>query len=770
MKKTIITLLAALLLLPFAAEAQYRLQVKYNNQVLYEKDVWDVDSITFVEIEKKPIEGATPKVVDLGLNVNWADVNLGAASPKEAGWLVGWGDLTGKNVSTKVKWYPVEVMKLDNISDNDAYDIAKQYFGSPWRLPVDEEYQELIEKCTWTWVEEGDSVGFVVTSNVEGYTDKHIFLPAVGYREGEARSVSPNYYWSGSLNTADGSTETAKALSIANGTTTPTLADVKRYFGCAIRPVNGELNVNVSITAGDAYNLDYTSATIDVQLGDSYKSYPSMEYGLYYSTNPDLTVEADRKSVVADQLNDDGKYTFNLSDLTPHATYYYAPYVLVRGKIVSSETGNNFSTPRFKVPEIVDMGLSVRWASFNVGATAPLESGNYIGWGDATGELTSTISDYYARGNTSAYIGGNKDYDVAQASWGDKWRMPRRSEIEELFDETKCTVEEASGFYRFTSKTNGNSIILPKSGVYTVQSPNTLSFPNYAWYWTADANTDDRLPFYALFNAGSVSFSNQQKAMRMQIRAVYQQASDYSGGNSGSGEDDDDPGNTGGNSGDSGSTTPVEPVTNEAGVSVDLGLSVLWADRNVGAAKETGTGYYLEWGDLEARDYSYESDNYIYYQSNYTDGLTKNGYKYLGTGTNTSSSYFIGGTDYDAAHVLWKGKWRMPKPAEINELIENCTWTWTSRSDATLGTVFGYEVKSKTNGKSIFLPARGYKSTDIIFGDRDEGYYWSGQVESSIPAIFNQKAYNLYFSESEPGALKNSYRYVGLLIRPVMDK
>lgn len=762
MKKTIITLLAALLL-PLTANAQYKLIINYSDGTQKDTIIWDIDSISFKEITPRSLPEGAPAltVVDLGLTscLKWANMNLGAASPTDVGWLVGWGDLTGWNVSENLKWYPVENMTVDNISDGN-YDIVKQYYGSPWRLPIEDEIQELIDGCTWTYVNDGDSVGF---KGVSKQNDAIIFFPAVGYREGTPpNKTDANYYWSGTLNENNDSNAYALNLVVDNQVT-PTLKDVKRYVGCAIRPVNGELNINVSITAGEAYALNTTTATIDVQLGDAYAAYSSLEYGIYYSTNEDLNVEAGRLSVSSTEVSSDGKHKFVLSNLTPFTRYYYAPYVIVRGKMVSQKNGMYFCTPRYPVPEIVDMGLSVKWASFNVGASAPKEIGNYIGWGDATGALTSTRSDDYARGNESSYIGGNKDYDVAQATWGLKWRMPKKSEFEELFDENNCTVVQntADNYFAITSKKTGNTIILPAGGAITTYSPSEVSYSNYAFYWTAEANSSsDRLPIYGLFNTPtSISFTNQSKATRMQIRAVYEESSSNSGGQ---GTGDDEPGNNtgddpGNNTGDDPGQT-VEPVSDDAGKAVNLGLSVDWADRNVGATTASGAGYYLAWGDVEVRE-NYGSSYYIY-----TDPNGKNGYTYLGTGTNTSASYCISGTQYDAAHVLWGGSWRMPTHAELNELRENCTWVWTTQDN-----VVGYKVTGK-NGASIFLPAHGRKSGSVVYDDRENGYYWCGNIESSIPAVFNKSAETLEFSEDEQPAIKDKGRYAGLLIRPVKSK
>lgn len=749
MKKTIITLLAALLLLPATVSAQYKLVVKYNNAALFEKDVWDVDSITFEPITPKSLEGiAAPGIIDLGLSVNWADRNLGAISPKDKAtdWLVGWGDVTAKNVSTNLKWYPVENMTNDNISDGD-YDIARQMLGAPWRLPTDEELQELIDGCTWTFVNDADndSVGFVGVSRTNA--GQHIFLPASGHRVATSNEEG-TYYWSGTLN-ADNS-ERANALKLTDGNAvTLTVDAVKRYVGCAIRPVNGELNINVGITASEAYALNTTTATIDVQLDGAYASYSSLEYGVYYSTNADLNVETGRQSMSTTMVSADGKHTFVLEGLDPYTTYYYTPYVIVRGKTACPENGMNFCTFRYPVPEIVDMGLSVKWASFNVGATALKEIGNYIGWGDPTGAMTSTRSDDYARGNTSTYIGGNKDYDVAQASWGDKWRMPKQSEFEELFNANNCTVvlNGLEGYFAITSKITGETIILPTGGAISFHTPNEVSWTDYAFYWTAETNTAGTLPKYGLFSDPTTKeFDYLSKANRMPIRAVYQEASSVTPTQPDQPTQPDEPDTP---------VTPEDPAV--VGTAVDLGLSVEWADRNVGATSAFGAGYYFAWGETEVKERC-DMDNYAYSDSN-----GKNGYTYLGTGTDTSSSYSISGTQYDAARTIWGGTWRMPTHIEMRELIENCTWVSTTEGGAS-----GYRITGPS-GKSIFLPALGWKSGSDVYYAGSYGYYWTGQIESLLPQTFNTKAIRLDFTK-ENKDLDGFDRYFGLPIRPVKAK
>ena len=70
----------------------------------------------------------------------------------------------------------------------------------------------------------------------------------------------------------------------------------------------------------------------------------------------------------------------------------------------------------------------------------------------------------------------------------------------------------------------------------------------------------------------------------------------------------------------------------------------------------------------------------------------------------------------------------MPTTDEFTELRENCIWTWTTLND-----INGYEVKSKTNNNSIFLPAAGYRNDGGSTSEVGSGYYWSGLLYAAVP-------------------------------------
>ncbi len=115
--------------------------------------------------------------------------------------------------------------------------------------------------------------------------------------------------------------------------------------------------------------------------------------------------------------------------------------------------------------EYVDLGLSVKWATCNVGATNPEDYGNYYAWGETTTKSTYTSSNSTTYGVSMSDISGNAEYDAARANWGGTWRMPTKAEFSELI--TNCTwawttQNEVNG-YKVTGP-NGNSIFLPAAG------------------------------------------------------------------------------------------------------------------------------------------------------------------------------------------------------------------------------------------------------------------------------------------------------------------
>ena len=170
---------------------------------------------------------------------------------------------------------------------------------------------------------------------------------------------------------------------------------------------------------------------------------------------------------------------------------------------------------------------------------------------------------------------------------------------------------------------------------------------------------------------------------------------------------------------------------------MDLGLSVKWADRNVGASSPSDYGDYFAWGETSTKS-AYIEENCVTYEKDFSD---------------------IGGkSQYDAARANWGGSWRLPTEAECEELNKKCTWTWTTQ-----GGHNGYKVTGP-NGNSIFLPAAGFRLGTSLFSAGEVGFYWGSTPYESD----TQRAYFLYF-DSGGHNVDRDYRHTGLTVRPVSD-
>ena len=189
---------------------------------------------------------------------------------------------------------------------------------------------------------------------------------------------------------------------------------------------------------------------------------------------------------------------------------------------------------------------------------------------------------------------------------------------------------------------------------------------------------------------------------------------------------------------------------------VDLGLSVKWATCNVGATKPEDFGDYFAWGETEPKS-TYNWSTYKWCNGS-DETLTKycNKKKY-GHKKFVDNKTTLELSD-DAAHANWGGSWRMPTNAEITELKNNCTWTWTTQNG-----VNGYKVTSKKNGNSIFLPAAGYRGGSSLYDAGIYGNYWSSSLFTDNPGL----AWDVSFDSSFVLRGIISSRCLGHSVRPV---
>ena len=435
---------------------------------------------------------AVPEAVDLGLSVKWASFNLGATREAECGCYYAWGETDPKASYSwnSYKWCRMSGTALTRYNSNpelgdvdhayslDDYsfvdDAARVHLGAPWRIPTLSEMSELKDNCTWTWEERDDGVaGYRVTSKKAGYTDKSIFIPASGSRSGSSVGGvgETSHHWHSNV---DGMSMNYAPVFYFDRTRI-FLNNSERCYGLAIRPVCAPI---VSVTG-----LSLDKRRLSFCVGDSFKLTATVtpenatDKTVRWSSSNPWTISVTDDGTVLARAEGSATITASSFDGTVSATC-----------VVSAG-------PSSGGHEAVDLGLSVKWASCNVGASKPEGAGNYYAWGETEPKSVYRWENYkWVRdGQTSFkyktkytvpdgnvdciwydsdgnFIGDNLDIlqpsdDAASANWGYAWHTPTYEEIRELCYGCTWTWSERNGTPGFiVTGTTGNSIFIPAAG------------------------------------------------------------------------------------------------------------------------------------------------------------------------------------------------------------------------------------------------------------------------------------------------------------------
>ena len=192
------------------------------------------------------------------------------------------------------------------------------------------------------------------------------------------------------------------------------------------------------------------------------------------------------------------------------------------------------------------------------------------------------------------------------------------------------------------------------------------------------------------------------------------------------------------------------PTTAQAQDYVDLGLpsGTKWATCNLGASKPSDYGDYYAWGETDPKT-EYTWATYKWMQTGQSDWKHTTKYTFADGKTTLDP-------EDDAATTKLGSPWRMPTYDEIKELLDHCTWIWTTQDGKN-----GYEMKG-TNGNSIFVPAAGYRHGSELIDAGSWGDYWS----SSLDTVDSDYARYLEFSSGGHG-WNGDGRFVGFTVRPV---
>ncbi len=171
--------------------------------------------------------------------------------------------------------------------------------------------------------------------------------------------------------------------------------------------------------------------------------------------------------------------------------------------------------------EYVDLGLSVKWATCNVGASKPEEYGSHYAWGETSTKSNYSSDNSVTYGKNFSDIGGNPTYDVAREKWGSTWRLPTKAEFEELRQNCTWTWTTQNGVngYKVTSKKNGNSIFLPAAGW---RDGTSLYYQDtYGLYWSSSPHESNSYSAYSLdFGSGDHNTSWTTRRGGRSVRPV----------------------------------------------------------------------------------------------------------------------------------------------------------------------------------------------------------------------------------------------------------
>lgn len=276
-------------------------------------------------------------------------------------------------------------------------------------------------------------------------------------------------------------------------------------------------------------DITYTTARVSALLKENQLE-SITQAGFCYSKSPIPTVEDDKVVHTATS----GAFSSYLNDLEEGTTYYVRAYAMnVNG--ISYGREMCFTTDKHTYHEgheYIDLGLSVKWATANLGESLPEKYGDYYAWGETKTKTDYSWSTYQfgdsknlTKYNSVAKFGvvDNKVVlenidDAANVVWGGDWRMPTSKELDELYG--NCIWIRESQGYRVTSKINGKSIFLAMGGCMTGTS--IFKPGEQAYYWTRNCLKHESTMAYVLyFNDEGYKYYTSPRYYGCFVRPVY---------------------------------------------------------------------------------------------------------------------------------------------------------------------------------------------------------------------------------------------------------
>ena len=351
---------------------------------------------------------------------------------------------------------------------------------------------------------------------------------------GHSHQTTPNYSLdgnalTGSIANQSGSLEDLGYCHIAKTTVTA-------------ETVNGEVKLNLNGTLKNQIAI----AVLNLEgIEDLYGSaIKGTEYTLAYDADTDryeLAVKEDENANISVGSGGDDSYIVLLPNEKKETklkcvkggkTYATTFFGDIKANKIYYRTASDGATveslPWSEIQEIdgheyVDLGLpsGLLWATCNVGAETPEEYGDYFAWGETSTKAEYTEANSLTNGKEMGDISGNVQYDAATANWGGDWRMPTKSEYNELLNNCTCTWTAQNGVkgYKVTSNVNGNYIFLPAAGIRLMSSLGDAGNNGYYWSSTPVAS-NSYFAFYLSFNNGYHGMYNNRRYSGRSVRPV----------------------------------------------------------------------------------------------------------------------------------------------------------------------------------------------------------------------------------------------------------
>lgn len=386
--------------------------------------------------------------------------------------------------------------------------------------------------------------------------------------------------------------------------------------------------------------------------------------------------------------------------------------------------------------EYVDMGLSVKWATCNLGGKNKTDIGEYYAWQETKPYTEYTWVNYFFtfnpcdKNNILSSI-----YDAVSMNWSKNWRMPTYDEMAELIKPENCDwywyddfENSGNAGYVVKSKKTKKCIFLA-AGNYKAHEDFYNPQKVQGRYWTSWAGVQDMwknsISAMSLhFVDGLVSWGTDNRGDGLTIRGVVGKANEYIPE----------------------STLAINQAeTDKQGFSVcgfengytyvDLGLPsrTMWATFNVGSKVPSDYGNFYAWGETTPKQL-YNHSTYKFFTGEY-------GGDYGSTSYHQYNKYIIfephGKPDYktcldsedDAATVNWGAAWCMPTSEQVEELGNYCAF---KRKDIVVNgkKIIGCIGTSKINGNSIYLPAAGWEY-DVNVNDYMQVWYWTSDLAAN---------------------------------------